>query len=124
MTLLRPLLTVTLCAFLATSAVAQDDPAPPEGESGKDDGFSLMEEGARLLLRGLMAEMEPAIDGMGKALEELEPAMKDLLALIDDIRNYEAPRMLENGDILIPRRKGMPPPPNSLPTPDEGEIEL
>jgi hypothetical protein len=120
----RPLLTVTLCAFLATSAVAQDDPATPEAESGADDGFSLIEEGAGLLLRGLMAEMEPAIDGMVKALEELQPAMKELLALIDDIRNYEAPRMLENGDILIPRRKDMPPPPNSLPPPGQGEIEL
>lgn len=109
-----------LCAGLAGPAVAEDAPTAPEAE---DDGFSLMEEGAKLLLRGLMSEMEPAIDEMGKALGELEPAVKDLLALIDDMRNYDAPRMLENGDILIPRRKGVPPP--NLPEPGPGgEIEL
>lgn len=120
----RPLLTLALCALLAGPGTAEDAPTAPETDSEADDGFSLMEEGARLLLRGLMAEMEPAIDGMGKALEDLEPAVKDLLALIDDIRNYEAPRLLENGDILIPRRKGLPPAPKAAPVPPEGEIEL
>lgn len=115
----------SLC--LATSVGAQDlpapDPAPPE-----DDGFSLMEEGARLLFRGLMSEMEPAIDEMGKALSEMEPALKDLMALMDDIRNYDAPRVLDNGDILIPRRPDAPPPrllkPDPALPPPSGEIEL
>lgn len=107
-----------LCLTLPLPAAAQDSPAPPE-----DEGFSLMEEGAKLLFRGLMQEMEPALDGMGEAVAELEPRVKELLALIDDIRNYEAPRMLENGDILIPRRKAAPAP--ALPTPGpNGEIEL
>ena len=107
-----------LCLAVPLPALAQDAPAPPG-----DEGFSLMEEGAKLLFRGLMQEMEPAIDGMGEAMKEIEPRMQELLALIDDIRNYEAPRMLENGDILIPRRKTPLPDAPPAPGPD-GEIEL
>lgn len=98
------------------TAPAQTLPAP----EAKEEGFDLMEEGAKLLFRGLMREMEPALNEMGKALSEMEPALQELMALIDDIRNYDAPRLLDNGDILIPRRKDAPTP---LPLP-EGEIEL
>lgn len=114
-------LSATLLALSLSGPVLAQD--APNGAEAEEDGFSLMEEGAKLLFRGLMSEMEPAIDEMGKALGELEPAVKELMALIDDIRNYDAPRILENGDILIPRRKDVPPP--TLPkTPPEGEIEL
>lgn len=107
-----------LCLAFPLPLAAQDTTAPPD-----DEGFSLMEEGAKLLFRGLMQEMEPAIDGMGEAIQEIEPRMQELLALIDDIRNYEAPQMLENGDILIPRRKTPDTP--ALPEPGpNGEIEL
>ena len=97
---------LALCLTLPLTALPlhAEEPAP------EDDGPSLMEEGAKLLFRGLMAEMGPALEDMSTALGELEPAMRELLATIDDIRNYEAPRMLENGDILIPRRKDAPPP--------------
>jgi hypothetical protein len=108
-----------LClALTVTLPAGAQTPAPPEDEAER--GFSLMEEGAKLLFRGLMREMEPALNEMGKALSEMEPALNDLMALIDDIRNYDAPRVLDNGDILIPRRKDAPKP---LPMP-EGEIEL
>jgi len=103
----------------APAALAQDLPVTPPPE----EGFDLMEEGAKLLFRGLMTEMEPMLEGMGKALEEMEPALQDLLALVDDIRNYEAPRVLENGDILIPRRNGAPPL-MAPPAAEGGEIEL
>ncbi len=119
-----------VCALMmltAAPAFAQDSPVLPKVEAPEEKGFDLMEEGAKLLFRGLMSEMEPMFDGMGKALKEMEPAMKDLLALVDDIRNYDAPRILENGDILIPRRKGAPPavllPPAQVPGLN-GEIEL
>ena len=94
--------------------------APPAPQAEEEQGFDLMQEGAQLLFRGLMREMEPALTEMGKALAEMEPALQELMALIDDIRNYEAPRVLDNGDILIPRRKDAPKP---LPPP-EGAIEL
>jgi hypothetical protein len=111
---------ILLLSLPLSPAMAQDAPA--------DDGFSLMEEGAKLLFRGLMSEMEPALDEMGKALSGMEPALKDLqpkmmelLALIDDLQNYQAPERLENGDILIRRKTDAPAPP---PLPDMGKPAL
>ncbi len=95
-----------------------------------DDGFSLMEEGAKLVLRGLMSEMEPALDEMEKALtevgpafEELGPKFRQLIGMIDDFKNYDAPVMLPNGDILIRRNAPLTPRPGLAPGPN-GEIEL
>lgn len=107
-----------LLALSAAPVWAEETSPKPEVE----EGFSLMEEGAKLLLKGLMAEMEPALDEMGKALSEMQPALKDLqpkmlelLALVDDLTNYQAPERLENGDILIRRKPDAPAPP---PLPD------
>ncbi|TGD64759.1 AAA+ family ATPase [Tabrizicola sp. WMC-M-20] len=115
-------LALPLALLVAPPFHAQTLPAPQVEE---EEGFDLMQEGAKLLFRGLMREMEPTLNEMGKALSEMEPALQNLMALVDDIRNYDAPRMLDNGDILIPRRKDapMPLPPTPLPMP-EGEIEL
>lgn len=77
-----------------------ETPADPEVEQG----FSLMEEGAKLLLRGLASRMEPALKDMGEAVAGMEPKLREVLALIDDLRNYHAPEKLENGDILIRRK--------------------
>ena len=92
---------VLLCLFLSPAAAQEATPIPP---GQVQDGFSLMEEGAKLLLKGLMSRMEPAMEDMGKALLELEPAMRDLMAMMGDIGNYHAPEMLENGDIIIRRK--------------------
>jgi hypothetical protein len=99
-------------------------------------GGSLMEEGAKLFLRGLMAQAEPVLDEMERSLREMEPALremgprlKQLVDLMGDVTNYEAPERLPNGDILIRRKPGAPPAP-VLPAPDAnrldqgGEIEL
>lgn len=120
---------LALILSLAATPLWAEDPANPE----VDKGFSLMEEGAQLLLKGLMSEMEPALDEMGKALAEVEPALKDLqpkmmelLALIDDLQNYQGPERLENGDILIRRKPGAPPAPplpETVPAPT-GDVEL
>lgn len=86
----------------------------------EDDGFSLMDEGARLFMRGLMSELEPTFDdleGFARELqpalrslaEEMGPALADLMTRIDDISHYEAPVILENGDILIRRSPDAPP---------------
>ena len=102
-------------------AVAQEVPPQPEG-------FSLMEEGAKLLFRGLMTEMEPALDEMGRALAEIEPtlrdlqpAMRDLFAMVGDLHNYHPPVKLDNGDILIRRKTAEELRPEAL---DGPEIEL
>jgi hypothetical protein len=126
-------LVFVLC-LAAVPALAQETPSPaPRAE--EENGFSLMEEGAMLVLRGLMSEMEPALDEMGKALDELGPALeglgqeigpklRQLVAMVDDFKNYDAPVMLPNGDILI-RRKAplLPVEPDPVPGPN-GEIEL
>jgi len=81
----------------ATPALAEEPPLP-------DEGWGLMREGAGLLFDGLMAEIGPRLDDMGAALADLEPALRDLAAMAGDFRNYHAPEMLENGDILIRRK--------------------
>jgi hypothetical protein len=127
---------LALVLFLAaTPALAQDAPAVPKDT---DDGFSLMEEGAKLVLRGLMSEMEPALDDMSKALDEMGPKLEEfgaevgpklrqLVAMIDDFKNYDAPVMLPNGDILIRRTAPLVPQPalpgDPVPGPN-GEIDL
>jgi hypothetical protein len=91
--------------LFAAPCVAQEAVPPPPGEV--EEGFSLMEEGAKLLFKGLMSSMEPAMEDMGRALTEMEPALKDLMALMGDIQNYNAPEMLENGDIIIRRKSAL-----------------
>ena len=117
---------LALALFLCGPVTAQTtaDPSVPAEEVGK--GFSLMEEGAKLLFKGLMSEMEPTLDEMGKALSDLEPSLKDLqprllelLALVDDLTNYQAPERLENGDILIRRKPDAPAPPPFPTTPED-----
>jgi hypothetical protein len=119
-------LVIALC-LAAAPAFAQDTPSAPKTA---DDGFSLMEEGMKLVMRGVMTEMQPALDEMGKALDQMEPhlqelgpKLQDLIALIDDIRNYDAPVMLPNGDILIRRNAPLAPQTDLQPGPN-GEIDL
>jgi hypothetical protein len=115
-----------LC-LIAAPAFAEDTLVTPVPEG---EGFSLMEEGAKLVLRGLMSEMEPTLNEMGKALSDVEPALKELgpklqqlIAMIDDFKNYDAPEMLPNGDIIIRRTSPLMPKPDFLPGPN-GEIDL
>ena len=122
---LTPLLLIApACLSLTLAPVAAEETA----------GRSLMEEGAKLFLRGLISEAEPMLDEMGQALREMEPTLREmgprlrlLVDLMGDVANYEAPERLPNGDILIRRRAGAPPAP-VLPGPNAldqgGEIEL
>ncbi len=127
---MKQLATLTLMLGLAMTPVAAQDETTPE----TDDGFSLMEEGARMLLRGLMTEVEPAIEDLRDGLEEMGPAfsefaqsvgpaLADVLNQVDDLRNYDAPEFLPNGDIIIRRA---PDAPEWEPAPDAetGEVEL
>ena len=110
---MKQIIALSLAAsLLAAPAMAQDK---PEDESG----FNLMEEGARMIMRGLMSEMEPAMDSLreqfdalGPRLSEfaatIGPAFVDLLEQVDDMRNYQAPEFLPNGDIIIRRKPDAP----------------
>lgn len=91
-----------MVCLLASPAVAQEAAPIPPGEV--EEGFSLMEEGAKLLFKGLMSGMEPAMKDMGRALTEMEPALRDLMAMMGDFGNYHAPELQENGDIIIRRK--------------------
>mgnify|MGYP006950382242 CR=1 FL=1 len=99
-----------------------------------EEGTSLMEEGAKLFFRGLMEEMEPALRGLEDLADDLEPAMRnfaqemgpalrELLETVEDWSAYEPPVVLPNGDILLRRKPDMPTP-DALPAPEKGEIDL
>lgn len=120
--ILIPLMALTL----THSPAVAEAPAPEP-----DVGIDLMEEGAKLLLRGLLSEMEPAIDELHGLAEELGPQMQlfademgpafaELLNQIDDLSRYQAPELLPNGDIIIRRRETAPDFQPGVP----GEIEL
>jgi hypothetical protein len=117
MTILRPAIFGLLLSLASLPAAAQDTLAPGGAEGGAD----LIERGVRSILEGLFTEMQPALEDMGRALNEMRPMAEQLLKLIDDIGNYEAPVVLENGDILIRRKPTPPEPPRPL---QDGEIEL
>jgi hypothetical protein len=111
---------------LALSVTASPGPA--------EEGTSLMEEGAKLFFRGLMEEMEPALRGLEDLADDLEPALRnfaqemgpalrDLLETVEDWSAYEPPIVLPNGDILLKRKPDMPTP-DALPAPGEDEIDI
>lgn len=117
--------TLPLMAALAFPATAQEEgenPSPPREE----DGPSLMEEGARMFLEGILREMKPALrdlEGMAEEMEpalrefarEMGPALAELLGRIDDLSNYHAPEMLPNGDIILRRKTPLKPEPEAAP---------
>ena len=70
--------------LVAAPALAQDDSATV------DEGFSLLREGARILMESM--------------LKEMEPALRELGGMIGDLRNYHPPEKLPNGDIIIRRK--------------------
>ena len=89
-------------ALLVAPALAEDESA------SVDEGFSLLREGARILMESMLKEMEPAMRDMqedfGAALREMEPALRELGGMIGDLRNYHPPEKLPNGDIIIRRK--------------------
>ena len=122
MNMKHSVLTVTTACFLAFPALAQDGP--------EEDGFSLMEEGAKLFFKGIIQEMEPALEdlrgmaedvgpGLKDFMLEMGPAMADLLSKIDDLNAYHAPEMLPNGDIIMRRKT-----PQELNEEQDGEIDI
>ncbi|HSG57127.1 MAG TPA: hypothetical protein VLA45_16880, partial [Paracoccaceae bacterium] len=66
-------------------------------------------------LRDLADDMEPA---MRQFVQEMGPALRDLIGKIDDLSTYHPPEMLPNGDIIMRKKT-----PEEMGRP-EGEIEL
>ena len=105
--------------FIFAALIALPMPLLAQEEGEIEEGFSLMEEGAKLLFRGIMSEMEPAIDdftGLATELEpalellatEMGPALMELIQTLDSVRYYEGPEILPNGDIIIRRSPDAP----------------
>ncbi|WP_299813710.1 hypothetical protein [uncultured Jannaschia sp.] len=104
--------------LLALPAHAQDTP-PDEGSS--------MERGLRLFMDGLREEVEPALRGFRGLAEEARPYLEELQRnlgdVVEDVDAYEAPEILENGDILIRRKDPLTVDPEPEATPD-GSVDL
>ncbi|MGR3714205.1 MAG: hypothetical protein ACU0A6_13925 [Shimia sp.] len=122
---------LTLCAALMAAPVIGQE-APLDGET--EDGNSLIEEGARLFLKGLQQEMAPALEGfrdlageigpqMQDFMMQMGPAMAEIVDKVEDWSSYHAPEMLENGDIILRKKT-----PEEMDLPEsidgEGDIEI
>ena len=105
--------------------------AQSDDDGSVDEGIDLVEEGARMLLRELMKELDPAISEFEEQArefvpifremtQEMGPAFVELFEQIDGIANYEPPVFLPNGDIIMRRKEDAP----EFEVPDEAEIEL
>ena len=107
-------LPVVVIAQQWTPPGADQDPAP-ESDSGDDSGSSVFERGMESFMQNMLKEAEPHLERLGRDLGDtvnsLRPVLGDIGALMDDVKNYQAPERLENGDILIRRRADAPPPP-------------
>ncbi|SLN64386.1 hypothetical protein PEL8287_03544 [Roseovarius litorisediminis] len=115
--------TITAAICLSALPALADDAAD-------DNGFSLMEEGAKLFFEGIMREMEPALDDLRGLADEMEPALRefvqemgpafaDLMGKIDDLNAYHPPEILPNGDIILRKKT-----PQELSQEPDSEIEI
>lgn len=111
-----------LFTLIAGPALAMGDPPPPPPpppapvqEAPDPAPADDLEAGIENFMRNLMTEAQPELQGLGDQLSglvgKLGPVLGDVAEMIDDVRNYQAPERLENGDIIIRRRADAPPPP-------------
>lgn len=117
-----------LALVLTVAATAPANLAAQDADPGVEEGFSLLERGARLILRSLVDEMQPTLDeaqkGLAEAIAEWEPAMRALAESVGDLGAYHPPEVQPNGDILIRRKTPLPPTPPTDPIGPDGETEL
>jgi len=109
-----------IAAFTVAASLAMSPALAQTGDKGEvGEGLNLMEEGAKLLFRGLMAEMEPAMKDLQGLADEMAPAFAELMGMIGDFSKYHAPEVLPNGDIIIRRKV-----PLKVEPQEDGEIDL
>lgn len=74
-----------------------------------------MKRGMQMFLEGFMDEIGPALDGLQDLARDAEPslrsfakemgpALRELMGEVKDWSVYEAPEMLDNGDIILRRK--------------------
>jgi len=123
---------ILIAATTALSLCTALPLAAEEVPQGTEEAPSLMEQGAQMFMEGLLNQMEPAMrdlqglaEDMGPQMREfaetMGPALADILGEIKDLSAYHAPELLPNGDIIMRRKseEEMVPPPLA-----EGEVEL
>lgn len=122
----RILMTLTLIAGTAIGSAAQAQmwSPPPADPPASDDPDTPAGGGLEGLMQDLADRLAPHLEDLGQdmqgAMADLVPALRGIGAMIDDIRNYQAPERLENGDIILRRRPDAPPPPPMTLPPDTG----
>lgn len=94
---------LVLSALLVAAAPLAAQEAAPESDINR--GTELLNEGARLLFRGLLEEVQPKLEELAELLDEWD--WEGLS--IEDLSDYHPPEVLPNGDIII-RRKTPPVP--------------
>ena len=114
---------VVLALLLAVPAAAQETAPSPE------DGSSSMERGLRLFMDGLREEVEPALRGFQGLAEDARPYLEELQRnlsdVVEDVDAYEAPEILENGDIIIRRKEPLTTDPDAETDPNpDGSVDL
>ncbi|SNT19106.1 hypothetical protein [Tropicimonas sediminicola] len=124
MTRVNRLALVLSLALAPFGAAAQDAPAA-DGEV--EEGFSLIEEGAKLLLRGLTDEIEPLMEDLATEMEpklrafaeDFMPMLDEFSDLIGDLDMYHPPEKMPNGDIILRRKT-----PQEVPPAEDGEVDI
>lgn len=109
---LAPLLGLPLAGMAQGPAFS-----PPSAETqGDDTDFGqMLDDQLGSFFDGIIRDIGPKMEDIGKdlgaRLSTLGPVFDDLSSMVDDIKNYQTPERLANGDILIRRKPGAPPPP-------------
>lgn len=93
-----------IALLLLTPPALAETPAPSAPANDLDEGLSLMERGAQMLLEHMMGKVEPSLQDMTDALKEVQPKIMELMAMVDDLKNFHGPELLPNGDIIIRRK--------------------
>jgi hypothetical protein len=83
-------------ALSCTHALAGLAPPAAAQQSETDRGGALMQQGAELLLRGLLGRLGPQLDDLRR--------LEDVARQLGDLSDYQLPEILPNGDILIRRK--------------------
>lgn len=95
-----------------TDEAAPKDGVPEDGTGAENDPFA---GGLENFMQNMLNEAAPHLDKLSRDLGDignsLRPVLGDIGKLMDDVKNYQAPERLENGDVLIRRRADAPPPP-------------
>ena len=109
------IIALTIAACLVFSPVLAEN----KETSKTDEGLSLLEQGAKLFMRGMIEEMGPALQDFKGMADEMLPMFEELRGQIGDFTNYHMPEVLPNGDIIIRRKV-----PLKVEPKEEGEIDL